>query len=125
MLFVVVAMLSAWLGWNASIVHRRNELRKTLVGTNGTVIFWQQMEEWQSSGSTKQFAPDASDLLSRRTFEGPVYFPSDYFHKFSAVRRFMGDKPVFAIRVSRDTDTRAYRDLFPEARVVAADPAGD
>lgn len=115
-----VTLLCVWLGWNAYHVHRRIELRKLLQSTSCTIVELCEIDEWKVSGDESHFSPDSVELLSRKTFDGSLFLPTQRSGEISFIRRLMGDEPVFAIWVGRETDTRIYREAFPEARVLAA-----
>jgi hypothetical protein len=119
-MFVLWTAAIVWLGWDLSLVRRRQEFLRRLDSTGQ--MFHQLDYPLPAADYGRQLEKDV-EQIAHETF-GPEPFtriePRSTL-SISKVRRWMGDKPILYVAYWAGPDTDMVRRMFPEAIVVVAD----
>lgn len=114
-LFVLVTVLCLWLGWNASTVHHRRQLRAQMIA-RGWIFFGDSAD----AGATGSLLPILTRMLPR----------SDV--SLSWIRQMLGDSLVPWIgypraipRSESKRDENQLESAFPEAQFIETSPQTD
>jgi hypothetical protein len=120
-MFVAFTVLAVWLGWNASIVHRRRALL-ALLSNDGCYSVADEAHAPQ--------APEGASFSMMDVYAAQaVGHATDYsFHQPTAqltvprVRRWMGDEPRWLIAYRPGPHISEVKRLFPETLILLVEP---
>ena len=112
-LLIALALVSLWLGWNASIVRYRSRLLRQLEAQDATVRLWTDVPRCIPGNRNMEQA-----IVHQ--LGGELYPPSQTMET-SFTRRVLGDKSLFSIKVDSGANTQELLKTFPEARIVVFD----
>jgi hypothetical protein len=120
--FVALTLISIWLGWNVSIVRKRDHLREMIQGRPGTSGLMGIVTHADGHAAAPRRIKERIGPLIREAFDirdggGHTIVPKDY-DNLSLIRRWLGDERVFLILLDESVDIRQFEAAFPEAMIV-------
>jgi hypothetical protein len=125
-LFVALTLIAVWLGWNVSIVRKRDRLRELI---NGTTVSGRSMAViTQAEGDARaprevkeRIAPHVVEAFGIRNRGGTMIGPRGS-PDLSLVRRWLGDEAVFIILLDHESELQdEVAAAFPEAMIAIRD----
>ena len=113
-MFVVVTLLSCWLGWNARIVQQREIMRALERREMASKVIWRmKFVEAIPQGSDPQRMAGRRFLVNVKEHATQPVVSS----RLSLIRRWLGDRPVVMVLVKNKSDHDQVIELFPESAV--------